>query len=76
MELRKTSENINRSYNAEGQATERVDNIQYEIVGDDGQAVGTASIGQGWASAIINASGFASIEEGEQKIKQILGIEG
>ncbi len=73
MELRKQSENINRSYNAEGEMTERIDSVQYEIVDDKGNSVGNASIGNGYANANLNISGFSTIEEGERKLGELFG---
>lgn len=74
MELKKQSENINRSYNAEGEMTERIDSVQYEIVDDNGNSVGNASIGNGYANANLNISGFSSIAEGEAKLAAMFGI--
>lgn len=73
MKLRKTSENVNRTFSIDGQAAERIDSILYEIINADGQSLGSAQVGQGWASASISISGFTTIEEGKQKIEQILG---
>lgn len=74
MELKKQSENINRSYNAEGEMTERIDSVQYNIIDADGNTVGNATVGNGYANASLNFSGFSGIAEGEAKLADMLGI--
>lgn len=75
MQLRKTSENINRTYNPKGEAAERVDSIQYDIVDAGGAAIGSAQAGHGWANASVSLGGLSSIEEAEAKLAAIFGIE-
>lgn len=74
MELKKQSENINRSYNAKGDMTERIDSVQYNIIDADGNTVGNATVGNGYANANLNFSGFSGIAEGEARLADMLGI--
>ena len=74
MELRKTNENVTRSYDAEGQSSERVDSINYEVLDRDGNVIGSASVNSGNANLSINLYGFASVEEGERKLMETLGL--
>lgn len=74
MELRKTNESVNRSFSAEGEASERIDNASYEILDKDGTVIGNANIGNGYGNANISISGFASIKEGEDRLRETLGI--
>lgn len=73
MELRKESENLNRSYDAEGNSNERIDNVQYQILDSKGNVIGNASVSNGYANANFNISDFATIEEGEQRLAAIFG---
>ena len=74
MELRKTNENVTRSYDAEGQSSERVDSISYEVLDRDGNVIGSASANSGNANFSINLYGFASVEEGERKLMETLDL--
>lgn len=74
MDLKKTNENILRSYDAEGNATERTDNANYQIIDTDGNVIGSANISQGYANVNLNISGFNGIDQGEQQIRAILAI--
>ncbi len=74
MELNKTSETISRSFNEQGEATDRVDSANYNVIDENGITVGSANIGNGYGSANINITGFSDINEGESKMKVIFGI--
>lgn len=73
MELKKQSENVNRSYDNDGNAKERIDSIQYNILDPEGNTIGSANIGNGYANANINLSGFSTIAEGEERMKALFG---
>lgn len=73
MELKKQSENVNRSFDNEGNASERIDSIQYNILDSEGYTIGNANIGNGYGNANINISGFSTIAEGEAKMKALFG---
>lgn len=72
MKLRKTSESVNRSFNAEGNPSERINDVQYEILNADGNVIGNANIGNGYANASISLSGFSTIAEGEEQVRAFL----
>ena len=74
MKLVKTNENVTRTFDAEGNAEERIDNASFDIRDNNGNAIGNANIGIGYASANCSLSGFISIEDGEAKLKEIFGI--
>ncbi len=73
MELRKTSESVSRTFDAEGNAQERVESANFEII-DGGSTVGNANVGIGYASANISVSDFGSVAEGEARLREVLGI--
>lgn len=75
MRLRKTSESVNRSFSAEGESSERIDSISYEILDNDGNVVGNANIGNGYGNASINIGGFSSLAEGEDRLREAFGME-
>lgn len=75
MELIKTNESVTRSYDADGNATDRVDSINYEVRDNDGNAIGNAHVNNGDASFNINLYGFSSIEEGDARLRETLGID-
>lgn len=75
MKIKKTSESIDRQYDAAGQATDRVGSANYTITDDDGVNIGNASIWSASANVNIAVSGFSTIEEGEEKIKAMLSIQ-
>ncbi len=76
MELKKVNENITRSYNEQGEGTDRVESASYNIVDEDGNVAGYSSIyAHGHAEVRLNEIyNFSSIEEGEDKIKDLFGI--
>ena len=74
MELKKTSKTFTTTFDQEGNDTTRIDSVQYNIVDADGATVGSATVGNGYANANLNFSGFSGIEEGEAKLADILGI--
>ena len=74
MELRKTNESVTRSYDAEGNATDRVDHINYEVRDSDGNVIGSAYVNGGEAALNLRLYGFGSVEEGEAKLKDAVGI--
>lgn len=74
MELKKNSENINRNYDAEGKTADRIESVNYTLLDAEGNAIGSANVWNGSANISISISGFGSIEDGEAKVKEILGI--
>ena len=75
MKLKKTSENIQRSYAADGKPTERIESVNFTILDEDGASIGSANIGNGYANVNVNVSGFSTIAEGEQRLASLLGTE-
>ena len=76
MELRKTSENVSRTFDAEGNATDRVDHIGYDVRDDDGNVIGSAYVNGMEAMLSISVRGFGTVTEGEAKLKETFGISG
>lgn len=73
MELKKQSWNTHHEIDADGNENERIDSINYQIFDSNGHAIGNANIGNGYANANFNLSGFSTIAEGEEKMKEIFG---
>lgn len=73
MQLKKQSWNTRSEVNAEGATTDRVTDINYQILDNEGNVIGNANIGNGYANANFNFSGFSTIEEGEEKLKGLFG---
>ena len=74
MELRKTSENVSRTFDADGKAQERVESANFDIIDCEGKVVGNANIGIGYGNANIGFSGFDTIEEGEARLREIFAV--
>ena len=81
MKLVKTNERWDKPFNNGIESASRLESVQYDI-NVDGKSVGNANISQGNASANINLDGsnaginiygFSTIEEGEAKLKTLLG---
>lgn len=75
MELKKTNDRINRSYDEEGQGTDCVESANFNIVDADGNIVGNANISNGYGNANISINGFNTIEDGVAKLKDLLNIQ-
>ncbi len=77
MELRKTSENNNRNFDAEGNVSYSSENANYSINDSDGNEIGSISlnVSNGSGNANICINGVSSITEGETKVKALLGIQ-
>lgn len=71
MELKKQSENLNRAYDLEGNVTERIDSVQYDILNNEGNVIGNANVYSGGLNASFNLSGFSTIEDGERQLAEI-----
>ena len=76
MELRKTSENVTRTFDADGNATDRVDNISYDVLDSNGNSVGNAHVNSNDAGLNVSIYDFGSVEEGEARLKELFGIAG
>ena len=74
MELRKTSENVSRTFDAEGNVQERVEHISYEVCDKDGNVVGSAYVNGSEAGMNISIYGSSTVEEGDNRLKELLGI--
>lgn len=85
MELKKTNEKWDRSFNAEGaESGNKLESVQFNIKDDDGNSIGNANINQynGNANinipnaghADVNINGYSSIEQGIETLKAVLGI--
>lgn len=81
MELRKTNERWNRSFDTEGaESGNLLESAQFNIVGSDGSQAGYANVNQGnadmsYGGVYININGFGTVEEGIAKIKELFGFE-
>lgn len=75
MEIKKSNETINRSYVGES-PTDVVENIQYNILDENGNVIGNATIWNGSASVNFSLSGFNSVSEGETKLSEIFASLG
>ena len=75
MELRKTSENVNRTFDAEGNPEERVESASFEIRDDGGETIGHATVWPTHMSVSIpEIYGFDGIAGGEARLKEMFGI--
>lgn len=75
MKLLKTNENWRRSFDAEGVETgSTLESAQFDIKDDDGNNIGNAHVNQGSASVNLNIYNFGSVQEGVEKLKELLGI--
>lgn len=78
MKLVKTNENSSRNYDRDGNVSHRSENASYGIVDDDGNVMANASV------SITNESGSLSVsindidtvDEGEDRIRELFGIPG
>ena len=71
MKLKKTSEQVTRSYDEQGNMTARVDSANYSVIDDNGNNVGSASCYNGSANLNLNVSA-STIDEGAQKLAEML----
>lgn len=75
MRLVKTNENWRRSFDSEGVETgSTLESAQFDIKDNDGNPVGNASVNQGNASVNINIYNFGTVQEGVEKLKELLGV--
>lgn len=74
MNIKKTSENVNRSYDNSGQMTDRLDSVQYSVTDDNGMVIGDATVWNSTLSVNYSLSGFDNIAAGEAKLKEALGV--
>lgn len=75
MELRKTNENVTRTFDAEGNAQESVDSVNFDVVDAEGKVIGNANINGSYAGMSLNIYDATSIEDGEAKLREILSID-
>lgn len=75
MILKKTSEKWNRSFDAEGEESgSTLESAQFDIKDDEGNYIGNASVNQGSASVNLSIYGYSTVEEGVEKLKELLGV--
>lgn len=71
MKLRKTSEQVTRSYDEQGNMTAHVNSAEYAVIDNEGNTVGSASCYNGSANLNLNVSA-PTIAEGAQKLAEML----
>lgn len=71
MQLKKQSESVSRTFAKDGSAKERIETVQYEVTDNDGNLIGGASVYSGGASVSVSLSGFATIEEGVERVEAL-----
>lgn len=75
MELKKTSENWNRTFDNEGSETNTLENAQFNVLDGEGNVIGNANVGNGYANVNIhNIGSFTGVTEGIEKLKELFGI--
>lgn len=75
MELVKTNERWDRSFDAEGaESGNSLQSAQFNVKDDEGNIIGNAYVNQGNASVNLNIYNFGSVEEGVEKLKELLGV--
>lgn len=76
MKLVKTNQQWTQSFSPDGEeTTNRLDSVQYNIVDDGNNVIGSATIYPTNANVnIYGLGGFTSIEEGEAKLKALFNI--
>ena len=75
MELKKTSENINRQFDENGNAIDRIDSVNFEVVDSEGVIIGRSTVYQGRIRIDMpEVYGTNTIEEGVERLKSIFGI--
>lgn len=75
MEIKKSNETINRSYVGES-PTDVVENVQYNILDENGIVIGNATIWNGSANVNFSLSGFNNVSEGETMLSEIFASLG
>ena len=73
MELKKSRENINRTFDSDGASAESIESVQYNVIDSEGKTIGNATVWQSTLSVNFNISGFSSIAEGEARLREALG---
>lgn len=75
MELKKTNEKWDRTFNENGEDTNTLESVQFNVLDGDGNVIGNANVGNGYANVNIhNIGSFNGVTEGVAKIKELLGI--
>lgn len=75
MKLVKTNENWRRTFDSEGVETgSTLESAQFDIKDNEGNSVGNASVHQGNASVNLNIYNFGTVQEGIEKLKELLGV--
>lgn len=70
MEIKKSNETINRSYVNET-PTDVVENVQYNVLDENGNVIGNATVWNGSANVNFSLSGFNSVSDGETKLNAL-----
>lgn len=70
MEIKKSNETINRSYVNET-PTDVVENVQYNVLDENGNVIGNATVWNGSANVNFSLSGFNNVSDGETKLNAL-----
>lgn len=70
MEIKKSNETINRSY-VNDAPTDVVENVQYNVLDENGNVIGNATVWNGSANVNFSLSGFVGVSEGESKLNAL-----
>lgn len=70
MEIKKESENVRRSFAGETQS-ETIESVQYNVLDDNGNVVGNATVWNGSANVNFSLSGFNSVAEGAARVEAL-----
>ena len=68
-------DSVSRAPGDDGQKVERIESSRYEIRDSDGNRLGSAHINTNNASVSLEIYGFSTVEEGVERLKELLGIE-
>ena len=75
MNLKKTNENISRTFDEEGVAQDHINQIDFQATEEEGNVIGSAWAQPSQAHLEINLYGnFESAEQAAAKLKEVLGI--
>lgn len=75
MKLLKTSERWTRSFDTEGvESGNLLESVQFDIKDNEGNSIGNAYVNQGNASVNLNIYNFGTVQEGIEKLKELLGV--
>lgn len=75
MELKKTNEKWDRTFNENGEETNTLESVQLNVLDDNDNIIGNASVGNGYANVnIYNIGSFNGVTEGLTKLKELLNV--